>query len=97
MSLGFADVPFDIPHMLFENPGVDTHVRTGWLLAVGNINNAFGLGCFVDELANKAGISTHQMWLRLLGEDRLFNPRLEGFEDYTHYGNESADLSLIHI
>lgn len=94
LSLGFADVPFDIPHMLFENPGVDTHVRTGWLRAVGNINNAFGLGCFVDELANKAGINTHQMWLKLLGEDRLFNPRLEGFEDYTHYGNESADYLL---
>ena len=94
LSLGFADVPFDIPNMQFENPGVDTHVRTGWLRAVGNINNAFGLGCFVDELAAKTGISTHQMWLRLLGKDRLFNPRLEGFEDYTHYGNESADYLL---
>ncbi|GHA01503.1 xanthine dehydrogenase [Arenicella chitinivorans] len=94
LSLGFADVPFDIPHMQFENPGVDTHVRIGWLRAVGNINNAFGLGCFVDELATKAGVSTHSMWLKLLGKDRLFDPRLEGFKDYTHYGNESADHLL---
>ena len=50
------------------------------------VNNAFGLGCFVDELAHKANIPTQQMWLNLLGKDRLFDPRKEGFEGYTQYG-----------
>ena len=94
LSLGFADVPFDAKNMSFENPAVDTHVRTGWVRAVGNINNAFGLGCFVDELAAKAGISTRQMWMNLFGKDRIFNPREEGFEGYTHYGQESDDYLL---
>lgn len=97
LSLGFADVPFDIKNMAFENQEVTTHVRTGWVRSVGNINNAFGLGCFVDELAAKAGISTRQMWLNLFGEDRKFDPRKEGFEGYTHYGQEGKEEYLLDI
>jgi isoquinoline 1-oxidoreductase beta subunit len=91
LSLGFADIPFEIENLSCETPAVTTHVRTGWLRAVGNINNAFALGSFVDELAVKAGISTQQMWLNLLGKDRSFNPRKEGFEGYTHYGQIKDD------
>jgi len=86
LSLGFGDVPFSIPNMAFENAEVQTHVRTGWVRAVGNINNQFGLGSFVDELATKANISTRQMWMNLLGKDRLFDPQEEGFAGYSHYG-----------
>jgi len=86
LSLGFGDVPFAIPNMAFENAEVQTHVRTGWVRAVGNINNQFGLGSFVDELATKANISTRQMWMNLLGKDRLFDPQEEGFAGYSHYG-----------
>lgn len=85
LSLGFGDVPFDVPNMEFENAEVDTHVRIGWVRAVGNINNQFGLGSFVDELAVKAGVSTKQMWFNLFGKDRIVDPRKEGFEDYTYY------------
>jgi len=94
LSLGFADVPFDVKNMAFENQEVTTHVRTGWVRSVGNINNAFGLGCFVDELAVKAGVTARQMWLNLLGEDRIFNPREEGFAGYTHYGQKSDEYLL---
>ncbi len=94
LSLGFADAPFDVPNMAFENQEVSTHVRTGWLRSVGNINNAFGLGSFVDELADKAGISTRQMWMNLMGEDRIFDPRKEGFEGYTHYGQKGEEHLL---
>ncbi len=86
LSLGFADVPFAAKNMSFENQEVTTHVRTGWVRSVGNINNHFALGSFVDELADKAGIPTHTMWNNLFGDDRLFNPREEGFEGYSHYG-----------
>ncbi len=95
LSLGFADIPFDIKNLSCETPEVTTHVRTGWLRSVGNINNAFALGSFVDELADKAGISTQQMWLNLLGEDRTFDPRTEGFEAYSHYGQ--GDNKAYHL
>ncbi len=91
LSLGFGDVPFDVSNMSFENAEVSTHVRTGWVRAVGNINNHFGLGSFVDELAAKAEIPTREMWMNLFGEDRLFDPRKEGFEGYTHYGQLDED------
>ena len=97
LSLGFADIPFDIKNLSCETPEVSTHVRTGWLRSVGNINNAFALGSFVDELANKAGISTQKMWLNLLGEDRAFDPRQEGFEAYSHYGQADKEEYLLQI
>ncbi|MFT6407126.1 MAG: isoquinoline 1-oxidoreductase beta subunit [Arenicella sp.] len=97
LSLGFADIPFDIKNLSCETPEVTTHVRTGWLRSVGNINNAFALGSFVDELAAKAGISTLQMWLNLLGNDRSFDPRAEGFEGYTHYGQVDKEEYLLQI
>lgn len=97
LSLGFADVPFDLNNMTFENQAVSTHIRTGWVRSVGNINNAFGLGSFVDELADKAGISTRQMWLNLFGTDRIFDPRKEGFEGYSHYGQIDKPEYLIDI
>ncbi len=86
LSLGYGDVPFESANMSFENAEVTTHVRTGWVRAVGNINNQFALGSFVDELAAKAGVSTRKMWMNLFGKDRKFNPREEGFEGYSHYG-----------
>lgn len=86
LSLGFGDVPFRAKNMAFETHEVTTHVRTGWVRSVGNINNHFALGSFVDELADKAGISTYDMWMNLFGEDRLFNPHEEGFKGYSHYG-----------
>lgn len=97
MSLGFADIPFDIANLSCETPPVTTHVRTGWLRAVGNINNAFALGSFVDELAVKAGIDTPQMWLNLLGEDREFNPAKEGFTGYSNYGNNDKKAYDVQI
>lgn len=98
LSLGFADVPFAAKNMSFENSAVTTHVRTGWVRAVGNINNQFALGSFVDELAVKANVPTREMWMKLFGKDRLFNPRDEGFEGYSHYGqtvdNDNQDYIL---
>lgn len=97
MSLGFADIPFDIKNLSCETPEVTTHVRTGWLRSVGNINNAFALGSFVDELAAKAGIDTQEMWLNLLGKDRTFDPKAEGFEGYTNYGKSESKAYDIEI
>jgi len=97
LSLGFADVPFDVPNMAFENQEVSTHVRVGWVRSVGNINNAFGLGSFVDEMAVKAGIQTRQMWMNLFGKDRIIDLSKEGFEGYSHYGQKDNDDYLLDI
>ena len=89
LSLGFADIPFELEHLSCEVHDVETHVRIGWFRSVANINNAFAQGCFVDELAAKAGISTHKMWLNLFGKDRIVDPAKEGFDEWDNYGQKT--------
>ena len=85
LSVGFGDTPFEMNNMMCETQTVSTHIRTGWVRSVACINNGFALGSFVDELAVKANISTRQMWLNLLGSDRMIDLQPEGF-NYTNYG-----------
>ena len=85
LSVGFADIPFALNNLSCETQTVTTHLRTGWVRSVACINNGFALGSFVDELAVKANIPTREMWLNLLGEDRMADVKQEGFE-YTNYG-----------
>ncbi|WP_018278012.1 molybdopterin cofactor-binding domain-containing protein [Teredinibacter turnerae] len=86
LSQNFADLPFQLDNLSCETNKVKTHLRIGWFRAVQNIHNAFARGCFVDELAEKAGISTAQMWYNLIGEDRTVDPGAEGFEGWSNYG-----------
>jgi len=94
LSQSFADLPFEIANLSCETQKVSTHVRTGWFRSVQNINNAFALGCFVDELAEKAGLSTRKMWQQLLGKDRFVDPGEEGFEGWSNYGQEHEGHAL---
>lgn len=94
LSLGFGDIPFNLNNMQAEVGEADAHVRIGWFRAVAMINNGFALGSFVDELAVKADVPTHEMWLRLIGPDRIFSPAKSGFPKWVNYGQESEDYAL---
>lgn len=94
LSLGFGDIPFDVKNMQAEVGEVESHVRIGWFRAVAMINNGFALGSFVDELAAKAEVPTDEMWLRLIGPDRIFSPAKNGFPKWVNYGQESDDYAL---
>lgn len=85
LAQSFADIPFALNNFSCETQKASTHVRIGWFRAVQNLHNAFAISSFVDELAAKAGISTRQMWMNLLGEDRIVDPRKEGFTGWTNY------------
>ncbi|MGH8314830.1 MAG: molybdopterin cofactor-binding domain-containing protein [Steroidobacterales bacterium] len=71
MSLGWNDLPFDIPNHRAENGPADFHVRIGWLRSVANIYHAFAIHSFVDELAYAAGRDPVQYLLELIGPDRV--------------------------
>lgn len=86
LSLGFADLPFQMKNLSVENHQVESYVRPGWLRSVACINNGFALGSFVDELAHKAKVSPRQMWLNLLGNDAYIDPRNDGFDKWSNYG-----------
>lgn len=89
LSLGFADVPFDIDNLSCETQEATAHSRIGWVRSVSNIHHAFAIGSFVDEVASAAEIPTHKMWMNLIGSDRKVDPNKQGFE-YSNYG-ESLD------
>ncbi|GAB3032870.1 xanthine dehydrogenase family protein molybdopterin-binding subunit [Bowmanella dokdonensis] len=86
LSLGFGDLPFALDNLSCETQKAEAHLRIGWLRSVSNIQHGFAIGSFVDELAHKLNREPRQMWLELLGSDRLVNPKPEGFE-YTNYGD----------
>ncbi|MAD17565.1 MAG: xanthine dehydrogenase [Alteromonadaceae bacterium] len=89
LSLGFGDLPFAIENLSCETHKAPAHVRIGWIRSVSNIQHGFAIGSFVDELAAKSSLSPHQMWLNLIGDDRIVDPKTQGFK-YENYG-ESYD------
>ena len=86
-SLGqtFGSVPFAAPNLRLERHRADAHARIGWLRSVYNIPFAFGVGCFIDELAHAAGKDPVEFWLSAIGEDRSLEFESEGFE-FSNYG-----------
>jgi len=70
-SMGWVDVPFDIPNFRAENGPAEAHVRIGWLRSVANIPHAFAVHSFVDELAAMAGRDRMEYLLEILGKDRI--------------------------
>ncbi len=71
MSLGWNNLPFDIPNHRAENGAADYHVRIGWLRSVANIYHAFAVHSFVDELAAVAKKDPAQYLLDTIGRPRI--------------------------
>ena len=94
LAQGFVDLPFKLKTLSCETQKIDTHVRIGWFRSVQNIHNGFAIGCFVDELAAKAKISTREMWMNLLGEDRIVDPRKDGLIDWKNYDQLTDDYAV---
>jgi isoquinoline 1-oxidoreductase beta subunit len=71
MSLGWNNLPFDIPNHRAENGPADAHVRIGWLRSVANVYHSFAIHSFVDELAANAGKDPVEYLLELIGPARI--------------------------
>jgi len=72
-GMGWADVPFDIPHLRIENGPAEAHVRIGWLRSVANIYHAFAVQSFADELAAAANRDRVEYMLDLIGKARTLD------------------------
>ena len=71
MAQGLMDLPLDVPNISIEAFKVHNRLRIGWFRSVYNLNHAFAVQCFVDELAraldpgDEEGTSRrHQLWSR---------------------------------
>jgi isoquinoline 1-oxidoreductase beta subunit len=73
LGMGVTDVPFDIPNLRCENAEAPAHVRIGWLRSVNNIQHAFAIGSFADELAHAAGRDPRDYLLDLIGPARVLD------------------------
>ncbi|MGI2170476.1 molybdopterin cofactor-binding domain-containing protein [Shewanella sp. MF05960] len=90
LDLGFVDVPLALPQIQLEAVKATAHTRIGWMRSVCNIQHAFGIGSFMDELAVKANKPCLQMWREMLGEARKETLADQGFE-YGNYGETLED------
>ena len=93
MSMGFSDVPFDIPNHRAENGAAPAHVRIGWMRSVANIYHAFAVHSFLDELAHAAGRDPVEYLLEVLGEDRHIDLAAQGV-DYPNMGGPIEDYPV---
>jgi isoquinoline 1-oxidoreductase subunit beta len=82
LSLGWTDIPYDIPNLRVENGPAKAYVRIGWLRSVANIYHAFAIQSFSDELAHAVGRDRVDYLLELIGPPRILD--LKG-TDYPNY------------
>jgi isoquinoline 1-oxidoreductase beta subunit len=75
ISMTAISVPYEIPNIRIETPGVDAHTRIGWFRSVSNIPHAFAVQCFVAELAAAAGRDPKDYLLELIGSARRIDTR----------------------
>ena len=66
---------YDIPNIRIENGPAQTHQRIGWMRSVSNINHAFAVHSFIDELAVMANRDRVEYLHALLGKDRKIDLR----------------------
>lgn len=89
LDLGLKDIPWEAPNLQINTGKAKWHARVGWMRSVTNIQQAFAIGSFADELAHLADRDTKEFLLESLGSDRKINPADDGVE-YSNYG-ESLD------
>lgn len=87
LGLGASDAPFAAPNLALETGQATAHSRIGWLRSVSNIQHAFAISSFVDEIAAAANRDPADMLVEMIGSDRIVDPNAEGAE----YPNYDAD------
>lgn len=86
LGLGALDLPLAIPDLRIETGIAPAHVRIGWLRSVSNIQQAFAVQSFIDELATAARRDPRDMLLELLGPKRTITPAALGVAKLANYG-----------
>ena len=97
MSLGWNNIPFDIPNHRSENGPANAYVRIGWLRSVANIYHAFAIHSFVDELSAAAGKDPLEYLLQLIGPPRIvpLEYRKEEAEEFKNYPLDTGRLRRV--
>lgn len=93
-GFGFIDLPYDIANIQLENGEADIHFRVGWYRSVNNIQHAYAINGFVNELAAAAGRDPLEFMLELIGPDRNIDLSAEAAEEHWNYGDSIKDYPI---
>lgn len=93
LGQGLNDLPLDLAHISMETHPVQEHVRIGWMRSVYNINHAFAVQSFIDELAHEQGVPMPELVKRLYGPPREITGADIGME-ISNYGAPLADYPI---
>ena len=91
-SMGFVDVPFDIPNIRCENPEAAAHTRIGWFRSVSNIPHGFAVQSMVAEIAHATGRDPKDMLLELIGPARIVD--VSKVKDLWNYGEPLSSYPI---
>ncbi len=101
LSLGFLDMPYDIPNVRCETIKTKAKSRTGWLRSVSHIQHAFAVCTMVDEIAYARKMDPLDNILDLIGPDRKipFDQLIDGYvnagEPISEYPWDSARMKNV--
>jgi isoquinoline 1-oxidoreductase subunit beta len=86
LSQGVLDFPLAIPNVRAENGEAPALVRVGWLRSVCNIQHAFAIGSFIDEIAHARKADPREVLLEIIGPPRLVSASDLGVDKVANYG-----------
>lgn len=95
-GLGLIDTPYnEVPNIRIENGEADVMIRVGWYRSVNNIQHAFAMNCFANELAAAAGRDPLEFLLELIGDADVMDLTKDGVSEYWNYGDSVDDWPIM--
>ena len=95
-GLGLIDTPYDgVPNLRIENGEADAMIRVGWYRSVNNIQHAFAMNCFANEIAEAAGRDPVEFLLEMIGEAEVMDLAKDGVEDHWNYGDSVEEWPIM--
>ncbi|MGJ8690987.1 MAG: molybdopterin cofactor-binding domain-containing protein [Thalassotalea sp.] len=88
LGLGFGDLAYDVENVLMQKAQAKAPVRIGWMRSVCNIQHAFALNCFIDEIAHQTKTPTAQLIYNSLGGDRNIDFKADFGFNFLNYWDD---------
>lgn len=86
LGQGLLDLPLAVPNVLIQTGAAPQHIRIGWMRSVNNVQQAFAVQSFIDELAAATRRDPRDMLLTVLGPPRAITAQEQGVEKLPNYG-----------
>ena len=95
-GLGLIDTPYnEVPNLRIENGEADAMIRVGWYRSVNNIQHAFAMNCFANELAEAAGRDPVEFLAELIGDADVMDLTKDGVPEHWNYGDSIEDWPIM--